>query len=173
VIRAAGDPEAVVSVMRGHLRALDRSLLAKVQTMDEQRRSLESAPRFQAVIFGGFAALALLMAGTGVYGVLAHMVALRRREIGIRMALGAGSLQVQGLIVREALYLASAGAALGIAAALAEGRLLTGLLFEVSPRDPVSLTAASVLLLFLAVGASALPAREASRQDPAQTLRAE
>jgi ABC-type antimicrobial peptide transport system permease subunit len=173
LIHTAGEPAATISALRRHLLAMDRALLAKVRTMDEQWEDLEAGPRFQATIFSGFAALALIMACTGIYGVLSHVVVLRRREIAIRMALGARPADVQGLIVGEALTLALGGVVLGLAGALAGSRLLRSLLFEVNPRDPLTLGTTAALLVLLAVCASVVPARRASQQDPAQTLRAE
>jgi ABC-type antimicrobial peptide transport system permease subunit len=141
--------------------------------MDEQWQDLQAGPRFQAIVFSGFAALALIMAGTGIYGVLPHVVVLRRQEIGIRIALGARPADVQMLVVREALILALGGVAIGLAGALVGSRVMASLLYRVSPRDPVTLAATAALLVILAICASVLPARRASRQDPARTLRAE
>lgn len=173
LIRTASDPAAAASLLREHLRAMDRALLARVRMMDEQWRDLQAGPRFQAAIFSGFAGLALVMACTGIYGVLSHVVVLRRQEIGIRIALGARPADVQGLIVREAVILSLGGVMIGLAAALAGARFIAGLLCQVNPRDPLTLAAAAALLVLLAICASLLPARRASQQDPAQTLRAE
>ena len=173
VIRTAGEPAAATSLLRENLRAMDRALLARVRMMDEQWQDLEAGPRFQAIIFSGFAALALIMACTGIYGVLSHIVILRRQEIGIRIALGARPADVQILVVREALILALGGVVIGLAGALAGSRLIASLLYQVNPRDPLTLAATAALLVILAVCASVLPARRASQQDPAQTLRAE
>ena len=106
-------------------------------------------------------------------GVLSHVVGLRRKEIGIRMALGARPADVQGLIVREALVLAPGGVVIGLAGAIAGSRLLEKLVYQIDPRDPLTLLAAAGLLLVLAVCASLAPAWRASRQDPSETLRAE
>ncbi len=173
VMPTAGDPDAAATMFREHLRAIDAGLLAHVQTMDEEWRGLQSGPRFQVIVFSGFAGLALLMACTGVYGVLSHMVVLRRREIGVRMALGARPVDVQRLILREAFLLALAGAAIGLAGAVAGSRLIESLLYEVNARDPLTLASSSAVLVALAICASLLPAWRASREDPAQTLRAE
>jgi predicted permease len=173
VIRTAGEPAFAASLLRDQLRALDRGLLARVRPMDEEWRDLAAGPRFQAAAFGAFALLALVMACAGVYGVLSHVVVLRRREIGIRMALGGRPGDIHRLIVREAVVLALAGAALGLGGALAGARLLASLLYQGNARDPLTLGAAAALLVLLAVGAALLPARRAARQDPALTLRAE
>ncbi len=173
VIRTAGDPAAMISALRGTLREMDRALLARTQTMNEQWADLQAGPRFQATVFSGFAVLALIMASIGIYGVLSHIVVLRRREIGIRIALGARPADVQGLILREALMLALAGIVIGGTGAIASSRLLATLLYDVNARDPFRLAANAALIVFLAISASAIPARRASRQEPAQTLRAE
>jgi putative ABC transport system permease protein len=173
IIRTAGDPAMVVPLLRDHMKTLDRALLARIQSMNEQWQDLRAAPRFQATILSAFAGIALLMACTGIYGVLSHVVVLRRREIGIRMAIGARPVDVQHLVVREAVILAVGGVAIGLAGALAVSRILGGLLYQVDARDPVTLAATAGLLVLLAVGASVLPARRAARQDPALTLRAE
>jgi len=173
VIWAAGDPAMTMSALRGHLRALDRALLARIRTMDAQWADLQAGPRFQAAVFSGFATLALLMACVGVYGVLSHMVALRRREIGIRVALGARPVDVHAMILREALMLAAGGIVIGLAGALAASRLLSNLLYQVDPRNAVTPGAMAALLAFLAACASIAPAHRAARLDPAETLRAE
>jgi len=173
VIRTAGEPAAATSLLREKLRAMDRALLARARMMDEQWQDLQAGPRFQATIFSGFAALALIMACTGIYGVLSHVVVLRRQEIGIRIALGARPADVQILVVREALIMALGGVVIGLAGALAGSRLIASLLYQVNPRDPLTLAATAALLVILAICASVLPARRASQQDPARTLRAE
>jgi putative ABC transport system permease protein len=173
VIRTAGDPAAAASLLHGELREIDRALLARLRAMDEQWHDLQAGPRFQATVFAGFAGLALLMGCAGVFGVLSHVVILRRREIGIRMALGARPADVRRLIVREAVILAFGGVAIGVAGALAGSRLLGSLLYEVNARNPVTLAATAALLVVLAIVASVLPARGAAREDPALTLRAE
>jgi putative ABC transport system permease protein len=173
VIRTVSEPATITSELRGNLRAMDRALLASVRMMDEQWADLQAGPRFQAIIFSGFAALAVIMACTGIYGVLSHVVVLRRREIGIRMAIGARPADVQGLVVREALILALGGVVIGLAGALAGSRVLASLLYQVNPRNPLMLATTAALLVVLAICASVVPARRASRQDPAQTLRAE
>jgi len=173
VVRTAGDPSIAVSLLRDHLRALDRSLLARIRIMDEQWQELRAAPRFQATMFGVFAGIALLMACAGIYGVLSHVVVMRRREIGIRMALGARPTDVQRMIAGEALALALGGVSIGLAGALATSRWMESLLYQVNARDPLTLAATGALVVLLAISASLIPARRASRQDPVATLRAE
>ncbi len=172
-IRTASDLSAAIATLRGHVRGIDRNLLATVHTMDEQWAELTTAPRFQAMVIGAFAVLAVVMACLGIYGVLSHMVVLRRREMGIRLALGAQAAAVQRLIVREAVLLACGGVVVGLGGTIASSKLLTSLLYEIKPLDPLTVAGAAALLLTVAVLASAVPARRASREDPIQALRTE
>jgi ABC-type antimicrobial peptide transport system permease subunit len=118
-----------------------------------------------------FGFLALGLASIGLYGMTAYSVSRRRREIGLRMALGAEQSGVMGLILRQGMLLVGIGVAIGIAASVLVGRALSTLLFNVSPLDPISLTAASVVLMLVALAACYLPARRASRVDPLVALR--
>ena len=126
---------------------------------------------FTMVLLAATAALALLLSAVGIYGVLSYVVAQRRSEIGIRMALGARTGAVQAMVVRQSLDVAAIGLIVGLVAALATTRLLSTLLFGVTPTDPLALAAATLLLLALAAIASYGPARRASRVDPAEALR--
>ena len=173
VVRTAGDPARTLAELGASLRAMDRSLLARTRTMNAQWSDLQAAPRFEAMVFTGFGGLALGLACTGLYGVLSHLVVLRRREIGIRMALGARPAAVQALVVREAVILATAGVAMGAAASAGAVRALASLLYHVDPTNWRTPAVAAALLLVAAMGASAAPAWRASRQDPAGMLRAE
>jgi ABC-type antimicrobial peptide transport system permease subunit len=148
-------------------------LAATTHTMDEQWSDLRATPRFEAIVCGGFAGLAVIMACAGIYGVLSHIVVLRRREIGIRVAVGAKPADVQGLIIGEALMLAIAGVVIGLGGAVAGSRLLSSLLYQVNSKDPLTLAIAATLLLILAICASVVPARRASQQDPMIALRHE
>ena len=118
----------------------------------------------------GFALVGLLLAGIGVYGVLAYYVSQRTRELGIRVALGASKSRIVGLVLRQSATPVAIGLALGIAGSLASGRLLSDLLFEVKPGDPAVIVAIAGLLLSVALLSSWLPARRASRIDPARVL---
>jgi ABC-type antimicrobial peptide transport system permease subunit len=131
-------------------------------------RTLRAAPGFSAV-----AILTLALAVVGVYGVMAYTVAQRTREIGIRLALGGQAADVARLIVAGGLRLAVLGLGMGLVAALALGRFVSALLFNVSPTDPASFAAASVALIAVALAATYLPARRAMRVDPMQALRQE
>ena len=124
-------------------------------------------------VLGGFAALALLLAAVGLYGVLSYMVTSNRAEIGIRVALGAQPREVFRMVTGRALALAAAGAALGLTGCVALRSVLATVLFGVGPSDPGTLAAATVLLLAVALAAGGFPARRAMRMDPVSALREE
>jgi putative ABC transport system permease protein len=173
-IRTTGDPRARIDVVRRAIGALDLDLaLAEVQTMDEVAAQVTAAERFGAMVMLVFAGAAALLAAVGLYGVLSYLVVIRRREIGIRMALGAATGDVVRLIARHALLLTAIGLAIGLAGSVAVTRVLRGLLFEVTPTDPATFIAMSALFAAIAVTASAVPARRAAAVDPAQPLRSE
>jgi putative ABC transport system permease protein len=174
VVRTSGDPASMAVSLRAVVRSADPNVLvSRVATMEAIRDESLAGPRFNTTLFGVFAALALVLGLVGVYGVLAYTVAQRTPEIGVRMALGAGTGDVLRLVVGHGLTLAAAGAALGVAGALAATRLLRGLLFEISPTDPATFAVAVLALLAAALLASSLPALRAARVDPLATLRNE
>jgi ABC-type antimicrobial peptide transport system permease subunit len=127
--------------------------------------------RLWGVLFGAFALSALALGAVGIYGVMSQAVGQRTRELGIRVALGARRGQVLGLVLREGMTLAVAGTAAGLLGALALSRLLSGVLYGISATDPLTLAAMSALLVLVALGACLLPARRATRVDPAVCLR--
>ncbi|HVQ28441.1 MAG TPA: FtsX-like permease family protein, partial [Vicinamibacteria bacterium] len=129
--------------------------------------------RFSMVLLSLFAGLALALAAVGIYGLMAYLVGQSTKEIGIRMALGATTRSVLGLVLRQGLGLALSGAALGLTAAVALARLMESLLFGVGGKDPVTFAAVAVLLTGVAFVATYLPARRAARTDPMASLRAE
>ena len=174
VVRTGGNPMAVAEPARRIIRGLDSAQpIADVRPMRQIVADTFSRQRFSAVLFSGFSLTALLLAAVGIYGVLAYSVTERTREIGVRTALGARPAQIVRLIVGKGMRMVLAGAAVGIAGALAGSRWLASLLFGVGPRDAATLIAAPVILLAVALGAAWLPARRASRLDPMEALRTE
>jgi putative ABC transport system permease protein len=174
VVRTAGHPMTLVNPIRAEVRRLDPRLpVAGVRPMTEVVDASVATPRLTGSLLSIFAGLALLLAAIGVAGVLAYLVSRRRREIGIRMALGASRANVLGLVVRRGVAYAGAGIAAGVLAALFLTRLMEGLLFGVAPRDPATFVAATLVLLAIAVAASLIPALRAARVDPLEALRSE
>ena len=153
--------------------ASDRQRRANGARADRSRAPARFEPRRPSGRLGGFAALALLLASLGVYSVMAHLVAFRTSEIGLRMALGASPASVMRMVLANGRRLTLVGIAVGIAGALAVSRLMQQLLFEVDPADPLVYVAPSVTLLLVAECASWFPARRATRIDPVIALRSE
>jgi len=173
-LRAAGDPGALAAAARAAVGALDPSLpVVDVRTMVDAAGDALMRERVLATGLSLFGALALLIAGVGLFGVTAHAVGQRTREIGVRVALGANPRQVLGLVMRQGLRVTMIGAGIGLVATLALGRLVASLLFGLTPSDPASLATALVALGGAALVASWLPARRATRVDPVRTLRTE
>jgi predicted permease len=173
-VRAAGEPSEIARVVLERLRTVDpAAALGEPRELREVVRASTGQPRFLSSLLGAFAATALFLAAVGVYGSLSIGVTLRRREIGVRMALGARRGEVIGSIAAEGALLALAGCVIGLGAGFALRRLLEGVLFGVAPGDPWSLGLSVVVLLAVALGASLAPAWRASRTDPATTLRSE
>jgi predicted permease len=174
VLRTSGDPAAALPALRQALYEIDPMVVIEsAMTMEARISTSVAQPRFYALLFSAFSLLALVLASVGLYGVLSYVVAQRRREIGIRMALGAGRGQVVRLVLQQAFVLIAAGTVLGLAAAWGLSRLLDHQLFGVATADRTTHVVA--VLLLAAVGAMACyaPARRASRVDPAVALRAE
>lgn len=174
VLRTQGDPLAIVPQVRRAVWTLDASLpLADVQSMDQNIATSVARPRFLTVLLGVFAAVALVLAAVGTYGVIAYSVAQRRREIGIRMAMGAGAGSVVALVVRNGAILAVAGAGIGILGALAMTRFLSSQLYQVSATDLRTFVLAPLFLTAVALLASFIPARRGTRVDPVTVLKEE
>jgi putative ABC transport system permease protein len=172
LLRTAVPPMTLVSVVRQEVQRGDRSLpLSEVQTLDTILAESVSQSRFYMLLLGTFATVALLLAAIGIFGVMSNAVAHRTREIGIRLALGAESAHVRGLVLREAFMLAVLGIVLGLIASLQLTTFLATLLFELTPTDPATLIGVAVTLLAVALAASYLPAWRASRVDPLVALR--
>jgi predicted permease len=173
-VRTAGDPLGVVRAVEGQLYAVDRSQpVFDVKTMEQRVADTLAPERFQLLLIGTFAAMAVILAALGVYGVMAYLVTRRTREIGIRMAIGARPEQVRGQILRESLALAATAVAAGVAGAWGLTRYLGAMLYGVTAVDGVTFSAAALLLVAVAMAASLLPARKASRVDPVVALREE
>ncbi|MCC7241610.1 MAG: FtsX-like permease family protein, partial [Acidobacteria bacterium] len=147
--------------------------LARVATLRELYDRSMAQTSFALVVLGIAAAVTLLLGVVGIYGVIAYVVSQRRREVGIRMALGAGSASVQRLFLRQGVQLAAAGLVIGVLVSLAAMRLLDALLFGVSPIDPLTYGTVVVALGTVALVATWLPARQATRVDPAIALRSD
>jgi putative ABC transport system permease protein len=174
VVRTTADPLSLTPAVRAAVKSVDRELiLTDVTSMAALVDVALGGARFAMQVLAAFALVALLMAALGIYGVVAFVVGRRTREVGIRMALGARAADVLSLVVRQGMAPVAAGLAVGVAAALALGRLSASLLFEVPPHDPLTLAAAAAVLTAAALLACALPARRAARIDPAQALRDE
>jgi putative ABC transport system permease protein len=173
-IRTAGDPSQVVNAVTALVRRLDPELaVAAVRTMDEVVAISVAERRLTMLLLTIFAGAALLLAAVGVYGVIAYNVTERTQEIGIRMALGAQRRDVLRMVIRQALLLVAIGMAAGAAGALLLTRLMSGLLFQVQPADPITFAAVSLVLTAVGFCASCIPGLRATRVDPVIALRAE
>ena len=174
VVRGDGEPAALGRSVKAAVYELDPALpISDLTTLPTLVRGSVAPQRFNFLLLGGFAALALALAGVGVYGIVAYAVSGRTREIGIRMALGAAGREVGRTVMGPALRPALAGIGLGSAGAVLLGRLAGPDLYQVSPHDPATLALVALLLFGAAAVACAIPARRASRIDPAVALRSE
>jgi len=172
VVRPNGDPAPVIAAIQKHVHAMDPDVpIMNLRPMTEWVSGSAAQPRFNATLLGVFAAIALLLAAIGTYGVLAYAVSLRTKEIGLRMALGAERGAVRWLVVREGMTAALAGIGAGIAASVAASRLIGALLFGVSVRDASTYLGVSILLAMVAFASCMIPAIRASRADPMTALR--
>jgi ABC-type antimicrobial peptide transport system permease subunit len=171
-VRTQADPASMIPRVQYALQQVHPDLmLMGGGSMRQLLAAPLARPRFSTFLLGDFAADTLLLAGIGVYGTMAAMVRGRTRELGIRLALGARTGEVGGMVVRQGIALVAVGTILGIAGVLATTRLLRSLLFGVSPIDPLTLTAVVTLILIVALLASWLPAHRAARIDPMIALR--
>jgi putative ABC transport system permease protein len=172
VVRTAGDPASIARPLQEAVNAIEKDLpVTRVVPMSQLMREAVARQRLSAMILGVFAFVAIVLAAVGLYGVVAHNVTERTREIGLRMALGADRSRVLGLFVSHGVGTAALGTLIGLAGAYALSRWLEGLLFGVEPGDPATMIAVAALLLLVAAFACYVPARRASRLDPLTALR--
>ncbi|HET7248260.1 MAG TPA: ABC transporter permease [Gemmatimonadales bacterium] len=173
-VRTAGDPLAALPSVRAAVRSVDPELpLANVSTMDQLIESSTGQRRFAMVLLMGFALLAMTLASIGLYGVMSYTVSQRARELGVRLALGADTREVLGLVLVQGLRLTLVGVAIGLVAAFGVTRVMKNMLFGLSSTDPLTFIAISILLVGVALVASYLPALRATRVDPVVALRTE
>jgi ABC-type antimicrobial peptide transport system permease subunit len=174
LVRTSGDPAAIQASLPRVIRATDASVpVGRVRAMQEVLVGSLAFQRFVMALLSAFAGLAIILASVGLYGVIAYLVAQRTHEIGVRMALGARSRDVLGMVLGHGLRLVAIGVVLGIAGALGLTRFLAGQLYGVRPTDPFTFIAVTALLALVALAATWLPARRAARVDPMIALRAE
>jgi ABC-type antimicrobial peptide transport system permease subunit len=173
-VRSSADSRALQTVIPGVVQRIDSTLpIENLRTMTAQVRENVSRERMLTTLSTTFGALATLLAAVGLYGVLAHTVAQRWREIGIRMAIGATQARVRAIVLRQVIPMAVVGCATGVIAALGLSRLARSLVFALDGHDPAALAAAVAGVIVVALGAGIVPAWRASRLDPAVVLRAE
>jgi putative ABC transport system permease protein len=174
VVRTAGNPADLAPAVKQTVWSIDRNLpISDVQTMDRVVDDATAQPRFEMLLLGVFAVIALVLAAVGIYGVISYSVSRRTREIGIRIALGAGRTDVLRMIARQAMVQALAGAAVGLAGALLVSRLMAKMLYGVRPTDPITFGGVAIILALAALLASCVPARRATRIEPMIALRNE
>jgi predicted permease len=172
MVRAAGDPLQLVGPIRELVRAIDADVaVGDFQSLERVVGDSIAQPRLLTRLLFGFGALALLLGAVGLYGVMAYGTAQRTREFGVRLALGAGTREVIGLVARDALRLAGIGAVVGLVGAFALSRVLKSQLYQVSPVDPVVFAIAAAVLAAVALAAALAPAIRAARTDPMEALR--
>jgi putative ABC transport system permease protein len=173
-VRTSVEPMNLIAAIRQELSLLDRNVpITEVRTMEQILAGVAAPPRFNTILLGIFAAVALALAGVGIYGVLSYSVTQRTREIGIRIALGARRGDVVRLVVGQGMLLTLLGVAIGLAASFALTRLMAGLLYEVSATDPGTFALVALLLTGVALVACYIPARRAAKVDPMVALRVE
>jgi putative ABC transport system permease protein len=173
-VKAAGDPATMTTTIVSELRKADRLLpITEIRTMDDLRTSALQSERFNLWLLGSFALLAVLLAVLGIYGVTSYAVTRRTQEIGIRRALGAQTVDVLRMVLKNGMKLSLIGVAIGLAAAFALTRVMASLLFEITPTDAMTYAIVSVGLLVVAFLACYIPARRAAKIDPLVALRHE
>jgi predicted permease len=173
-IRTEANPMTLVTAVRAAVASIDKNVaLSDVGTMDEMLTGQVASQRFNAALLAAFSALAMLLSGVGIYGVMAYAVGQRTQEIGIRMALGALPVSVLRMVLVQGARLAIIGVVIGVGAGIGLTRLLSTMLFEVKPNDPATFAAGALVLFAAAIAACWIPARRATRVDPLVALRYE
>ncbi len=171
-LRTSVDPHAMVSAARARIAAVDRDQpVTDIKTMEEYIESQSAQRRFTMLLLGVFAATAFFLATVGIYGVISYSVAQRTQELGIRIALGAARADILRLVIGNGLILTLSGIAIGFAASLALTRVMSALLYETSPTDPLTILASATLFTAVSLLASYVPARRATQIDPAEALK--
>jgi ABC-type antimicrobial peptide transport system permease subunit len=174
VIRTTNDPGVLASAVREQIRAVDKNLAVdNMRTVSALLSQYELQRQFNALLLGGLASIALLLAALGIYGTVSYWVKQRTQEIGIRMALGAQRADIFEMVVWRGMSLILVGLLFGLAGALAATRFITSLLYNVSPSDPATFAAIAVLLALVALMACYFPARRAIKINPLEALRYE
>jgi putative ABC transport system permease protein len=174
IVRTSADPQAVAAAVQSEIQSMDKSVAKfRVTTVEQQLAEQIAGRRFQTSLIGLFSLVALLLSAIGIYGLMHYFVVQRTNEIGVRMALGAGSGNVLALVLRQGLTLAGLGVIVGTLGALGLTALLSSLLYGVTPTDPLTFVTAPAILLGVAALACWIPARRAARIDPMMALRQE
>jgi predicted lysophospholipase L1 biosynthesis ABC-type transport system permease subunit len=172
VVRTAGDPNSLVPEVRSLVAAKDTDMpLRDVRTLEDYVSDSISAPRFETLLLGNFAGLALVLTAIGLYGVVSYSVVQRAREMSIRMALGAQRKAILSKVISEGLMLALMGVAAGLAGSVLVARLMKSLLYGIGANDPATFLVVPLLLILVALLASYIPARRATLLDPMAVLR--
>jgi putative ABC transport system permease protein len=174
LVRTDGDPMRLAPALKAQVAALDSDrTIARIEPLEGILTEMLAPRRFTMILLGIFAGIALILAAAGIYGLLQYSTTQQTRDIGIRMALGARSIDVLTVVLRQGLKLTLIGVAAGVTGALALTRVLSSLLYDVTPTDPMTLILVSCVLVGVALLASYLPARRAARIDPMVALRYE
>jgi putative ABC transport system permease protein len=174
VVRTGGDPSEMAAAVRKAVWSFDRNLpISEVVTMDEVVATANAEPRFEVLLLGLFAVVALLLAAAGIYGVMSYAVSRRTREIGIRISLGAGRADVMGMVLLQGMRQALIGTAIGLAGALLLARFMATMLYGVRPTDPLTFTGVAIVLGLVALLATCVSARKANHIEPIAALRSE